>query len=138
MRDFKLIHNTLETTSISAIEPNDSLGAHVIFVGTVRGSLGERLVTHLEFEAYEPMVYPELNKIADEMESKWPLNVICLYHRLGTVPVGENAVIALVSAAHRKEAFEACAYLIDRLKQSVPIWKKEVFSDGYSWVSSTP
>jgi molybdopterin synthase catalytic subunit len=114
-------------------------GARVIFEGVVRPFNKGKEVLRLEFEAYEPMAISELQRIADEIKIKWPdVNRILLHHRLGVVLAGELAVIAAITSPHRGEAFAACEYLMNRLKQTVPIWKKECYSDGYHWVSSTP
>jgi molybdopterin synthase catalytic subunit len=96
------------------------------------------VVTHLEFEAYEPMVHSVLEEIAEELRMQFGIRGVLLFHRLGRVEVGEAAVIAGISSTHRKEAFEACAMLMDRLKQTVPIWKKEFTEDGAVWVTPNP
>jgi molybdopterin synthase catalytic subunit len=116
----------------------DSCGAHVFFIGTVRESSKGKDVTRLEFEAYEPMVHSVLGKIADDLRSQFGIRGVLLFHRLGPVEVGEAAVIAGISSVHRKEAFEACAVLMDQLKKTVPIWKKEFTCDGAVWVTPTP
>jgi molybdopterin synthase catalytic subunit len=135
---FLLLHDTLETSPVQAALAHDSTGAQVIFVGTVRDfSKGKRVIA-LDFEAYEPVAIKELEVIAMEMKAKWSIHSVVLHHALGKRLVGEVPVIAGVSAPHRKEAFEACEYLMNRLKESVPIWKKEIFEDGEEWVSATP
>jgi len=135
---FSLISTPLDITGCENNIRSVTSGGEVIFVGTVRHKNRGKNVIRLEFEAFEPMALKELHKIAGEMKEKWSLNAILLHHRTGTVEQGEVAVIAAVSSAHRKEAFEACAFMMDRLKQTVPIWKKEIFEDGESWVISTP
>lgn len=122
---------------ISSVE-SDEAGGISVFIGTVRNATKDRKVLHLEFEAYEEMALKELTKIADFMHNKWPLKAVSIHHRTGLVKVGEDAVVIAVSSAHRKEAFAACQYAIDTLKQTVPIWKKEVFEDGEVWVSAHP
>jgi len=122
---------------ISSVE-SDEAGGISIFIGTVRNATKDRKVQHLEFEAYEEMALKELTKIEDFMHQKWPLKAVTIHHRAGLVKVGEDAVVIAVSSAHRKEAFAACQYAIDTLKQTVPIWKKEVFEDGEVWVSAHP
>lgn len=135
---FLLLQDALEVGAVQKELAHDSTGAQVIFIGTVRElSKGKRVIA-LDFEAYEPMAIKELEKIAAEMQGKWPLHAVVLHHALGKRLVGEVPVIAGVSAPHRKEAFEACEYLMNRLKQTVPIWKKEIFEDGEEWVSATP
>ena len=138
MRHFKLTYDELIPGEVIKILEDEALGAHVVFTGTVRNQSKNKTVISLDFEAYEPMALSELALIADQIESKWNVGHILLFHRLGKVVVGEIPVIAAVSSKHRAEAFEACAFLMDRLKQAVPIWKKEIFEDGSEWVSATP
>lgn len=101
-----------------------------LFVGTTRNHEDGKGVLLLEYEAYEPMAIELMERIQKEARRRWPLNRIAIVHRLGQVPVGEASVAIAVSSAHRKEAFEACRYLIDTLKKEVPIWKREHFADG--------
>jgi len=105
-------------------------GATDVFIGTTRDVQNGKRVTLLEYEAYESMAAKEIKSILNEARATWRLEGAAIIHRLGKVPVGEASVVIAVSAAHRKEAFEACRYLIDRLKSEVPIWKKEYFADG--------
>lgn len=109
-----------------------------VFIGTVRNVTAGKEVVRLEFEAYEPMAIREMQKIANTAVDRWPLHAVAVHHRVGLLEVGETAVIIAVSAAHRDAAFEACRYIIDTLKQTVPIWKKEIFHDGEVWVSAHP
>ena len=109
-----------------------------VFIGTVRNDTKGKRVLQLAFEAYEKMAISEMQKLADEAITQWPVQRVAIHHRTGILQVGEVPVIIAVAAAHRNEAFEACRYLIDNLKQTVPIWKKEVFEDGEVWVSATP
>ncbi len=109
-----------------------------VFIGTVRNSTKGKKVVHLEFEAYETMALQEMRKIAENIIEKWPVHHIVIHHRVGVLKTGEIPVIIAVSAAHRDAAFTACRYAIDTLKQSVPIWKKEVFEDGEVWVAAHP
>ena len=113
-------------------------GGLSVFAGTTRQWTGEAETVRLEYEGYRPMALAEMRKIAGEAAAAWPLLKTCLVHRLGTVPAGEASVVVGVAAAHRKEAFEACRYLIDTLKARVPIWKREVYRDGrVEWVQGT-
>jgi len=113
-------------------------GGMVVFVGTVRDQTKGKAVKHLEFESYEPMAIKEMKKIAYEAVQKWGLHDMVIHHRIGLVPIEEEAVVIACSSAHRKEAFAACEYAIDTLKETVPIWKKEIFEDGEVWVSAHP
>lgn len=109
-----------------------------MFIGTVRNATKGKAVVRLEFEAYERMATSEMSKIASDILAKWPVHKVLIHHRTGVLPVGEIPVIIAVSAAHRAAAFDACRYAIDTLKQTVPIWKKEIFEDGEQWVTPTP
>ena len=109
-----------------------------VFIGTVRDSTKGKRVVRLEFEAYEPMALKEMEKIAAQAIDKWPVQKLLIHHRTGVLEVGEVPVIIAVSCAHRDAAFEACRFVIDTLKQTVPIWKKEIFEDGEVWVAAHP
>ena len=109
-----------------------------IFIGTVRNATKGKAVIRLEFEAYEKMALAEMGKIARQAGAKWPVQKLLIHHRTGVLAIGDVPVIIAVSAAHRAAAFDACRYVIDTLKQTVPIWKKEIFEDGEVWVSAHP
>lgn len=109
-----------------------------VFIGTVRNATKGKPVLKLEFEAYNKMAINEINKITEQVFKQWPVQKVLVHHRTGTLEVGEVPVIIAVSAAHRDAAFEACRYIIDTLKQTVPIWKKEFFEDGEVWVAAHP
>ena len=109
-----------------------------VFIGTVRDATRGKKVVRLEFEAYERMAKKEMRKIAEEVFVRWPVQRILIHHRTGSLEVGEIPVVISVSAAHRDAAFEACRYAIDTLKETVPIWKKEIFEDGEVWVAAHP
>lgn len=109
-----------------------------VFIGTVRNATKGRVVLKLEFEAYKPMAIKEMQKVSQQTLERWPVQKVLIHHRIGTLQIGEVPVIIAVSAAHRDAAFEACRYIIDTLKQTVPIWKKEFFEDGEVWVAAHP
>ena len=113
-------------------------GAVNVFIGTVRSKTGQRKVIRLEYEAYEPMAVLEIKKIIELAKYKWKLQGWAVSHRVGTLNIGDVAVVVAVSTAHRKESFEACQFNIDSLKRTVPIWKKEIFEGGEEWVSAHP
>jgi molybdopterin synthase catalytic subunit len=113
-------------------------GGFVFFEGTVRSKHNDLPVIRLEFEAYEKMVYQELDRIANRIKEQHDVIGIGLIHRLGNVLPGETAVLAAVTSKHRGPAFSACEMLMNELKSTVPIWKKEVFADGEIWVSAHP
>ncbi len=109
-----------------------------VFIGTVRDATKGKAVMHLEFEAYASMAQREMHKIAEQAFERWPVQAVAMHHRIGLLTVGEVAVVIAVGAVHRDAAFEACRFAIDTLKQTVPIWKKEVFEDGEVWVAAHP
>lgn len=109
-----------------------------VFIGTVRNATKGKAVLRLEFEAYDKMAINEMQKVANEAADKWPVQKVLIHHRTGILKVGEIPVIIAVAAAHRDAAFDACRYIIDTLKQTVPIWKKEIFEDGEVWVAAHP
>ena len=116
-----------------AVRPD--CGGLVLFSGTARDHAeGRPGVERLEYEAYETQVVPRLGEVADESRARWPtVGRIALLHRTGLLEVGDSAVVVVVSAPHRAEAFEAARFCIDTLKRSVPIWKRETWADGQSW-----
>lgn len=123
----------IDTERLIAAVTRPSAGGTAVFIGTTRNPSDGREVSHLVYEAYEPMALGRMSAIAAEAGARWPLIAACLVHRVGRVEPGEASVVVAVSAAHRGAAFEACRFLIDALKKDVPIWKKEVFADGERW-----
>jgi molybdopterin synthase catalytic subunit len=109
-------------------------GAMDCFIGTVRNHSHGRRVKALEYSAYVEMGEKLMSEIENEMRKKWFLHEVALVHRIGLLHVGQVAVVTAVSASHRAEAFEACRFAIDRIKEVVPIWKKEFYEEGQSWV----
>jgi len=108
-------------------------GAVVIFEGIVRDNSHGKKTLYLEYEAYEPMALKKMEEIGGEVKQKFSIDRVGMIHRLGRLEIGETSVAIIVTSAHRRAAFEACHYAIDRLKQIVPIWKKEYFADGAVW-----
>ena len=138
MIEIKILAEPLNIQScVNWVMSPDSGGIDV-FIGTVRNATKGKTVVHLEFEAYEKMAMSEMTKIAEAAINIWPIHKILIHHRTGLLQVGEVPVVIAVSAAHRNAAFDACRYAIDTLKQTVPIWKKEVFEDGEVWVAAHP
>jgi molybdopterin synthase catalytic subunit len=113
-------------------------GAIVVFIGTTRAHNVGRRVLRLEYEAYARMAVREMTALARVARRRWRLRRVALAHRTGVVPVGQASVGVAVSAGHRAEAFAACRWLIDRLKATVPIWKREHFRGGRVWIGATP
>ena len=126
----------LDPEAITAQVERDTNGAVVTFLGNTRSSTGDRTVLHLEYEAYRPMADHKLAEVADEMRQRWGVQDVAIAHRLGRLEVGETSLVVAVASPHRKEAFAACQYSVDRIKQTVPIWKKEFFEGGEVWVES--
>ncbi|HLR36519.1 MAG TPA: molybdenum cofactor biosynthesis protein MoaE [Chitinophagaceae bacterium] len=136
MIDLKILDTALSASEALAKMNHPACGGIDIFIGMVRAQTEKQEVVRLEYEAYYGMAIKEMEKIAQEVKAKWPVEDILIHHRVGILSVGEIAVIIAVNAPHRKAAFEACQYAIDTLKQTVPIWKKEVFVNGEEWVSA--
>jgi molybdopterin synthase catalytic subunit len=128
----------IDVQNIIKAAENNEAGAVNVFIGTVRAKTSNKKVIRLEYEAYEPMAKKEIEKIAETANKKWNVKNWAISHRVGTLTVGEVAVVVAISTPHRKESFEACQFIIDSLKQTVPIWKKEIFEDGEEWVSAHP
>jgi molybdopterin synthase catalytic subunit len=117
---------------------SEKAGAVNTFIGTVRNQTKDKKVTRLEYEAYEPMAISEIKKIIELANEKWSITGYAVSHRVGTLYPGDVAVVVAISTPHRKASFEACQYIIDSLKETVPIWKREFFEDGDQWVSAHP
>ncbi|MFZ0658304.1 MAG: molybdenum cofactor biosynthesis protein MoaE [Candidatus Binataceae bacterium] len=124
----------IDIAALERAAASPAAGALVTFAGTTRQTNAGRQVTRLEYEAYEPMALREMRKLAREAANRWPIVRIAIAHRIGVVEIGETSVAIAVAAAHRAEAFEACRFAIDRLKEVVPIWKKEHFEGGEIWI----
>ncbi len=113
-------------------------GAVVVFDGIVRNNSRGRQTLHLDYEAYEEMAAKQMDELAREARGKFCVRHVTIVHRLGRLLVGETSVLIVVASAHRAQAFEACRWVIDRLKKTVPIWKKETFVDGAVWADGEP
>jgi molybdopterin synthase catalytic subunit len=133
-----VIRLTQEAIDLGAVVDSvrcPAAGAVVLFLGTVREITGTRRTSSLEYECYAEMAQKKLHDLEAEARGRWPLERCAIVHRLGHLPVGETSVAIAVSAARRRPAFEAAQWLIDRIKEAVPIWKKENYVDGTSdWV----
>lgn len=130
-----LADTPIHVAAVEAAVTDPACGAVVTFVGRVRDHHQGRAVDHLEYEAYEPMAVAQMQAVVAEARERWQLGPVAMVHRVGRLAIGDVAVAIAVAAGHRGEAFEACRYLIDRIKQVVPIWKHEFWADGSSeWV----
>jgi molybdopterin synthase catalytic subunit len=133
----KLFEITSEEISVDEVVSrlaDPTTGAIITFIGVVRGETDGRAVRYLEYEAYPEMAEGTLRQIADEIRARWPsIWQVAIVHRTGRLQIGETSVVIALSAAHRPDVFEAVRYAIDRLKETAPIWKKEVWADGGEW-----
>lgn len=112
-------------------------GAVCVFYGVVREDSRNKKVRFLEYDAYPEMAEKKMRQILEEVRVRWPEQRAAIIHRIGKLGIGEASVVIAVGSPHRGESFEACRYVIDRVKQEVPIWKKEVFTDGEEWVEGS-
>ena len=126
----------LDPDSITKLVRKNSNGAIITFLGTTRDSTDGKRVNYLEYEAYQPMAQDMIRQIFDEVKERWEIEDLAMSHRLGKVDIGEISMVVAIASPHRKQAFEAGQYSIDRIKEIVPIWKKEFFDDGEEWVGS--
>jgi len=133
---FDLVAGPIDAEAVRRAVEGPESGAVVVFHGTVRDHTAGRRVTHLEYEAYVPMARRLLAELGEEVKARHALSALACVHRLGTLALGETAVVLAVSAPHRRAALEAVEDYIVRLKQDVPIWKKEHFEDGAVWVGT--
>ncbi len=134
---YKVTREPLALDPLAAQVARNTAGAVATFLGIVRELSRGRQVVHLEYEAYPEMAEATMRQIGQEIRAKWPVDDIAIVHRIGVLRIGEASVAIAVSAPHRHAALEACAYAIERVKAIVPIWKKEVWSDGSQWIGST-
>ena len=131
----ELTYDVLDPERVTSLVRKDTNGAVVTFLGTTRNHFEGRRVVSLEYEAFEEMAVKKLEEIRREMKVEFSIEDIAIAHRIGTVPIGEVSLVVAVASPHRIEAFHACHKAVDRLKETVPIWKKEVFEDGSRWVA---
>ena len=132
------IVDTIDTSQVFTELSDAQSGGICVFVGTVREFTQGEAVVSLEFETYEKMALKEMDKIASDAIKKWNLNKVIIRHAVGFKKVEAPVVVVGASSAHRDACFEACRYLIDTLKETVPIWKKETFENKTIWVSAHP
>jgi len=133
-----LTREVIDTESLVGAAKHGEDGAIVIFDGIVRNNTRGRRTLHLDYEAYEEMALKQMSGLAEEALAKYAVRHITIVHRLGHLEIGESSVLVIVASAHRGAAFEACRWIIDTLKQTVPIWKKETFVDGAVWAPGEP
>ncbi len=135
---FKITTQPISVDELIAEFSAPNIGAVGTFIGVVRGVTEGHVVDHLEYEAYPEMAEETLRQIGEEIRAHWrTVCQVAIIHRVGELAVGEVAVVIAVSAAHRREVFDALRYAIDRLKRIAPIWKKEVWEKGAAWIDET-
>lgn len=130
----KITNKRIDVQKVIDAAQSPDCGAVSVFIGTVRNHSRDKDVNALEYDVYGEMAEKMIEKIIEEIKAKWEVNKVAVSHRIGKMNVGEITVAIAVSAPHRKDSIPACQYAIDRLKEIVPIWKKEYAIDGASWV----
>ena len=131
----EITHRRLDPEQVTQQVKQDTNGAVVTFLGATRDNFEGKRVLKLEYEAFEEMALKKLEEIRQEVMAEFGIEDIAIAHRIGPVDIGEISLVVAVASPHRKEAFFACHKLVDRLKETVPIWKKEVYEDGSRWVA---
>jgi molybdopterin synthase catalytic subunit len=131
---FQLVREPIDIPKIAASLQKPEDGAVVVFEGIVRNHSNNKAVRFLEYDAYEPMALLKLEEIGALAKKEFEIRDIAIVHRLGHMDIGECSTVIVVASAHRGPAFDACRFTIDKIKQIVPIWKKEFFEDGAVWV----
>ena len=138
MQPILVTDEPLNMEALIAAARRSEAGALSIFIGSVRNHSNGENVSAIDYSAYQPMAESVLETIRGECANRWPEAKVYCHHRIGHLVVGDDAVVIVISAPHRQTAFEACRYVIERLKKDCPIWKKEWGDDGASWVSPRP
>jgi molybdopterin synthase catalytic subunit len=134
----ELSEESIDSATIGTRIRRNTDGALIVFEGIVRESSRGKTVKALTYEAYGAMALKQMEQLAETARGRWPITDLALVHRLGQLAVGEVSVVIAVSAPHRGEAFDACEWLIDELKKTVPIWKKEIYTEGEAWIDERP
>ncbi len=131
---YRITRDAIDSQKIARELLRGDAGAICVFEGVVRNNSKGKRTLHLVYEGYEPMALKKLEEIGSFVRQAWDIDRIAMIHRLGRLEIGETSVAVVVTSAHRRAAFDACHYAIDRLKKVVPIWKKEFFEDGELWI----
>ncbi len=131
---FEITPEPLDPQRAVELVRRDEAGAVVLFLGVVRDHNLGRRVLYLEYDAYAQMAQQVLRELGEEAMARWPITDVAVFHRSGRLEVGETSLLVAVSSPHRAEAFQAAHWLVDRLKERAPIWKKEVFEGGEEWI----
>ena len=133
---FEITSEPLDVARITEAVRRDEDGCVITFVGVVRNQNRGKAVLHLEYEAYAEMAIAKMRQIGEEIAGRWAVPRVAMAHRVGRLEIGDASVVIAVSAPHREVAYEASRYAIDRLKEIVPVWKKEVYADGEVWLGA--
>ena len=134
---FEITSDPLDPAPLVEAVRADEAGAIALFYGVVRNENLGRTVLYLEYDAYPEMAIKKMKEVADEVRVKFPVTGVGVLHRTGRLEIGETSLLVAVSSGHRREAFEGCHFAVDRIKQIVPVWKKEVFEGGEEWIEGT-
>jgi MoaE-MoaD fusion protein len=136
--EVRIVRDPIDTKAIGEGLNRPEDGAAVVFEGVVRNNSRGRRTRYLDYEAYEPMALQQMKELAQQARERFDVAGVSIVHRLGRLEIGETSVLIVVASAHRGPAFEACRWIIDTLKKTVPIWKKEFFEDGAVWADGEP
>ncbi|MGP4040587.1 molybdenum cofactor biosynthesis protein MoaE [Gracilibacillus sp. D59] len=131
---FEIVEDPISVELLIKKVEDRNAGAITTFIGTVREITGDKKTIYLEYQAYKPMAEKMLAQIGKEINEKWPNTKVAITHRVGSLEISEIAVVIAISSPHRKPAYQANEYAIERIKQIVPIWKKEQWQDGAAWI----
>lgn len=137
-RKVALLEQAIQLDDFYPFLQDDVAGGICLFIGTIRNKNQNKEVKSLDMEAYPPMAVKQINLLIDQAGANWPIQKVVMAHRTGPLQIGDIAVLIGVTCVHRAEAFKACQWLIDRLKEEVPIWKNEFYEDGSSWLVPHP
>lgn len=133
---FSIINTPIVVDEVIQQVKSVNAGALTVFIGTVRELTNGKRTLYLEYQAYETMAVKKLAEIGEEIRCKWPKTLVAITHRIGKLEISDIAVVIAVSSPHRREAYEANEYAIERIKEIVPIWKKEFWDDGSKWIGN--
>ena len=131
---FEITDKPLDPAPLVESVRRDDAGAIALFYGIVRNENLGRAVSYLEYDAYPEMAIKKMKEVAEELRARFPVTGVGVMHRIGRLEIGETSLLVAVSSPHRAAAFEACHHAVDRIKQIVPVWKKEVWADGEEWI----
>jgi molybdopterin synthase catalytic subunit len=134
VREELSVERLADVVAVEAGARGEGCGAVATFTGLVRATHQGRPVRYLEYEAFEPLALKALARIEAEIRERWPMAVAAIHHRVGRLQIGDASVVIAAATAHRADAFQACRYAIERVKQILPVWKHEFFEDGDAWV----